>query len=84
MAKNLYEFLHPNEAYNENDIPRLSDEEINLIKEACAPDYVRIIQYLEKKEKQNKLRNNIVFICTILAAIFAAISAIPIIMQYLN
>lgn len=84
MAKNLHEFLYPNEPYDENDSPKLSDEEINLIKEACIPDYIRVIQYLDKKEKENKCHNQIIFICTILAAIFAGISAIPVIMQYLN
>lgn len=83
MAKNLREFLYPNEPYDENYTLKVSKEKIDLLKDACLPDYIRIIQYLEKKEKENKSRNNITFMCTILAAVFAAISAIPVIVNIL-
>lgn len=64
-----------------NETENIPQEYIDAMNESLIPDYIRIINYLQEQEEKNKTSSKINLTCTILGAIFAAISAIPVIMQ---
>ena len=65
-----------------DDSFKLSKEERDtLLQFANESDSTKIIKYLKKIELKNKINNRIIFICTILAAIFSGISAISVIIE---
>lgn len=67
---------------NFDDPIKLSKEELDaLLQFANESDSTRIIKYLKKIEEKNKFNNQLILICTILAAIFSAISAISVIIE---
>lgn len=77
MSKQLHEIFYPDDNAHTDESSDITED----ILDACMPDYIHIIEYLEEKEQENKFRNNVIFICTIIAAVFAIISAIPAISQ---
>ena len=65
-----------------DDSFKLSKEERDtLLQFANESDSTKITKYLKKIELKNKINNRIIFICTILAAIFSGISAISVIIE---
>ena len=56
---------------------KLSQEEIEIIRESCLDDSTKIIRYLEEKEHKNRKRDIANLILTIIAAVCGIISILP-------
>lgn len=60
----------------------LTDEEKQAIMDACLDDSTKVIQYLKKQEKKQKLYNLAMLIFTVISATGAVIAAITGILMY--
>lgn len=66
-----------------NETEKIPQEYIDYIQESSVSDYIHIIKYLQEQENKNKTRNNITYICTIVAAVFAVLSVILSLIPYI-
>ena len=66
-----------------NETKKITQEYIDYIQESSVSDYIHIIKYLQEQENKNKTRNNITYICTIVAAVFAVLSVILSLIPYI-
>lgn len=89
MGIKISEAIKMSENINRINSPNISElnfdkEEMQALRDACLPEYLHIIEYLEEKETENKFRNQVNFICTIAAAVFSLLSVIIALIPYFN
>ena len=63
---------------------KLSDEDKQSILDSCLSDSSKVISYLDKQNKKQTKYNILTIILSIFAVIFAGISSIPVIIEFIT
>lgn len=63
---------------------KLSQEEMEMLQNACLDDSTKIIRYLEEKDRKNRKREIANLILTIIAAATGVLALLPEIIQIFN